>query len=179
MTVPAVLIADPDPGRVVFSNLSLLLPRTSGHDGRSSKVRVLHCSNRTQARFKSAGSFLKLNREGKEHMETRTTQGRSPAINLADIFVQGAMRIVDMQTSAVRVLLHTQGRSARMFGAPDWSYTLNGPSEQFSELVSTGAEQALALFRQTNETISELNQQFGQLVQRQTAQIAQEMRQGM
>jgi gas vesicle protein len=111
-------------------------------------------------------------------MEPRTSQ-KSQAINLADIFVQGAMKIVDMQTSAARVFLQTQGRSARMFGAPDWSHTLNGPSEQISQLISTGAEQAMNLFRQTNETISELNQQFGQLVQQQTAQLAQEMRVGM
>jgi gas vesicle protein len=111
-------------------------------------------------------------------MEPRT-QSKSHTVNLADIFVQGAMKIVDMQTSAARVFLQTQGRSARMFGAPDWSHTLNGPSEQISQLISTGAEQAMNLFRQTNETISELNQQFGQLVQQQTAQLAQEMRVGM
>ena len=39
--------------------------------------------------------------------------------NLAEIFFQGAIRIVDIQTTAARVLLQTQGRSAAMFGAPD------------------------------------------------------------
>jgi len=112
-------------------------------------------------------------------MEARSTQSRSHAANLADIFVQGAMRIVDMQASAARLFLQTQSRSARMFGAPDWSHTLNGPSEQVSQLFTTGAEQAMNLIRHTNETISELNEQFSQLVQNQTAQIVDEMRTGM
>jgi ABC-type transporter Mla subunit MlaD len=112
-------------------------------------------------------------------MEPRSSQARSHAVNLADIFVHGAMRIVDMQASAARVFLQTQGRSARMFGAPDWSHTFNGPSEQVSQLITTGAEQAMNLIRQTNETISELNEQFGQLVQRQTAELVDEMRNGL
>jgi ABC-type transporter Mla subunit MlaD len=114
-------------------------------------------------------------------MESRGTQGRTqqPNINLADIFVQGAMRIVDMQTSAARVLLQTQGRSARLFGAPDWSQPLNGSTEQFSQLLSAGTEQALNNMRHTNETISEVQQQFGQLMQQQTAQLTQEMRNGL
>ena len=113
-------------------------------------------------------------------MESRSTQGRSQhTTNLADIFLQGAMRIVDMQASAARVLLQTQGRSARMFGAPDWSQPINGSTQQFSQLITAGTEQALNLMRHTNETINEVQQQFGQLMQQQTAQLAEEMRNGM
>lgn len=114
-------------------------------------------------------------------MESRGSQGRSQQsiVNLADLFVQGAMRIVDMQASAARVLFQTQGRSARMFGGPDWSNSLNGPSEQVSQLISAGTEQAMNLVRHTNETISEVQQQFGQLVEQQTAQLAEEMRTGL
>jgi methyl-accepting chemotaxis protein len=113
-------------------------------------------------------------------MESRS-QTKSPhgAVSLADIFMQGAMRIVDMQTAAARVFLQTQGRSARMFGAPDWSPSFNGPSEQISELVSTGTEQAMSLVRHASEAISEVQHQFGQLVEQQTAQLAEEMRHGM
>ena len=108
-------------------------------------------------------------------------ESKSPhsAVNITDLFVQGAMRIVDMQTAAARVFLQTQGRSARMFGAPDWSYSFNGPSEQFSELVSTGTEQAMNLVRHASDAISEVHHQFGQLVEQQTAQLAEEMRHGM
>jgi DNA anti-recombination protein RmuC len=114
-------------------------------------------------------------------MESRGTQGRTQqgSANIADIFMQGAMRIVDMQTSAARVFLQTQGRSARMFGAPDWAQPLNGSSEQLSQLVTTGTEQALNLMRHTNETINEVQQQFGQLMQQQAAQLTQEMRNGL
>jgi ABC-type transporter Mla subunit MlaD len=112
-------------------------------------------------------------------MENKGTQGKQQAgINLADIFVQGAMRIVDMQTSAARVFLKTQGRSARLFGAPDWAQPINGSTQQISQLLTTGTEQALNLMRHTNETISEVQQQFGQLMQQQTAQLTQEMRHG-
>ena len=114
-------------------------------------------------------------------MESRSSQSRSQqsTFNIADLFLQGAMRIMDMQASAARVLLQTQGRSARMFGAPDWTYPLNGPSEQVSQLFAAGTEQAMHLARRTSETISEVQQQFGQLVEQQTAQLAEEMRQGM
>ena len=113
-------------------------------------------------------------------MESRS-QARSQhgAVNLADLFMQGAMRIVDMQTAAARVFLQTQGRGARMFGAPDWSPSFNGPSEQISQLVSASTEQAMNLVRHANEAISEVQQQFGQLVEQQTAQLAEEMRHGM
>jgi ABC-type transporter Mla subunit MlaD len=111
----------------------------------------------------------------------RGTQGRNQqgSINIADILMQGAMRIVDMQTSAARVFLQTQGRSARMFGAPDWAQPLNGSGEQLSQLMSTGTEQALNLMRHTNETINEVQQQFGQLMQQQAALLTQEMRNGL
>jgi len=113
-------------------------------------------------------------------MESRTQHRTQQAsFNLADIFMQGAMRIVDMQASAARVFLHSQGRRARMFGAPDWTQSLNGPGEQLSQLISAGTEQAMNLIRQTNETITEVNQQFSHLMQQQTEQLAQEIRQGL
>ncbi|HET9663927.1 MAG TPA: hypothetical protein VFP00_06845, partial [Burkholderiales bacterium] len=82
-------------------------------------------------------------------MESRTQERQQQhAANLADIMVQGAARIVELQTSTARVLLRAQGRSAAMFGAPDWTEILgrNG-AEHFSELFVTGAQQALNLMR--------------------------------
>ena len=113
-------------------------------------------------------------------MEQRSFRDREQsAANVADIYVRGALRIADMQASAARVLLQTQARTARMFGAPDWSNAFNGPGEQLSQWFNTGTEQALSLMRQTNETISEVNQQLSRIVQRQTVQLAEEMRQGL
>ncbi|HET7598520.1 MAG TPA: hypothetical protein VFK15_16445 [Burkholderiales bacterium] len=110
----------------------------------------------------------------------RTQERAQQAANLADIMVQGAARIVELQTSTARVLLRAQGRSAAFFGAPDWTQLLgrNG-TEHISELFMTGAQQALNLMRHTNQTLTLLQQQMGQLVEQQTAEVAQEMRHGV
>ena len=99
--------------------------------------------------------------------------------NLAEIFFQGAIRIVDIQTTAARVLLQTQGRSAAMFGAPDWTPTVTRQGEQLTQLLSVGAEETLKIMRQANETVSEMQQQVGQLIQQQTAQVTDEVRNGV
>jgi hypothetical protein len=99
--------------------------------------------------------------------------------NLAEIFFQGAIRIVDIQTTAARVLLQTQGRSAAMFGAPDWTPTVARQGERFTQLLSVGAEETLKIMRQANETVSEMQQQVGQLLQQQTAQVTDEVRNGV
>ena len=110
----------------------------------------------------------------------RTQERAQQAANIADIMVQGAARIVELQTSTARVLLRAQGRSAALFGAPDWTQMLgrNG-SEHISELFVTGAQQALNLMRHTNQTLTLLQQQMGQLVEQQTAEVAEEMRHGV
>ena len=116
-------------------------------------------------------------------MESRTqgrTQQQQHTANLADIVVQGAARIVDLQTSTARVLLRAQGRSAALFGGPDWTQMLGQPAtDHLSELFMTGAQQALNLMRHTNETLSMVQQQVGQLMEQQTAQVAEQMRQGV
>jgi methyl-accepting chemotaxis protein len=114
-------------------------------------------------------------------MESRAQERQQQhTTNLADIMVQGAARIVEMQTSTARVLLRAQGRGAAMFGAPDWTEVLGrtGP-DHLSELFVTSAQQALNLMRQTNETLNLVQQQVGQLVEQQTAQVAEQMRQGV
>jgi methyl-accepting chemotaxis protein len=110
----------------------------------------------------------------------RTQERSQHAANLADIMVQGAARIVELQASTARVLLRAQGRSAAMFGAPDWTESLGrAGADHLSELFVTGAQQALNLMRHTNQTLSLVQQQVGQLVEQQTAEVAQQMRQGV
>jgi uncharacterized protein (DUF885 family) len=114
-------------------------------------------------------------------MESRTQERQQQHVsNLAEIMMQGAARIVELQTSTARLMLRAQGRSAAMFGAPDWTELLgrNGGGH-ISELFITGAQQALNVMRHTNETLSLVQQQVGQLVEQQTAQVAQQMRQGV
>lgn len=114
-------------------------------------------------------------------MPTQRTQERMQhAANIADIMVQGAARIVELQTSTARVLLRAQGRSAAMFGAPDWSEALGrAGTDHLSELFVAGAQQALNVMRHTSQTLSLVQQQVGQLVEQQTAQVAEQMRQGV
>ena len=112
-------------------------------------------------------------------MDAYTSRNPQQTTNLAEIFVQGMARIVNIQTTAARVLLQSQGRSAALFGAPDWTEALNRQSEHFSELFATGAEQTVNLIRQTSETVNGLQQQVGQLFERRTAQVTEEMRSGI
>ena len=111
-------------------------------------------------------------------MDART-RNPHPMANFAEIFVQGISRIVDIQTAAARVLLQSQGRSAALFGAPDWTRALNWQSEQFSQLFSAGSQQAMNFIRQTSETVNEVQQQVGQLVEQRTAQVTDEIRSGV
>lgn len=114
-------------------------------------------------------------------MESRTQERQQQHVsNFAEIMMQGAARIVELQTSTARLMLRAQGRSAAMFGAPDWTEILgrNGGGH-ISELFITGAQQALNVMRHTNETLSLVQQQVGQLVEQQTAQVAQQMRRGV
>ncbi|HKA46426.1 MAG TPA: hypothetical protein VKF40_30815 [Burkholderiales bacterium] len=114
-------------------------------------------------------------------MDARSNGGRVQqyAANMAEIFFQGAVRLADIQTTAARVLLQTQGRSATMFGAPDWTQAINRQGEQFSQLMSAGAEQALKIIRQTNDTVSQVQEQFGRLLELQVAEVSEEMRSGV
>src|SRR4051812_44855184 len=105
-------------------------------------------------------------------MDSRTNgKSQQHVTNLAEIFLQGAVRMVDIQTTAARVLLQTHGRSAAMFGAPDWTPAVSRHGEHFTQLLSVGAEETLKIMRQANETVSEIQQQFGQYIQQQTAQV--------
>ena len=112
-------------------------------------------------------------------MDRNTGKAQQHVTNLAEIFLQGAVRLVDIQTTAARVLLTTQGRSAALFGAPDWTPTVSRQGEQLTQLISAGAEETLKILRQANETVTEMQQQFGQLMQDRTAQVADDMRNGV
>ena len=113
-------------------------------------------------------------------MERTQERQRQHAANLADIMVQGAARIVELQASTARLLLRAQGRSAAMFGAPNWTEALGrAGTDHVSELFVAGAQQALNVMRHTSETMSLVQQQVGQLVEQQTAEVAEQLRQGV
>jgi hypothetical protein len=113
-----------------------------------------------------------------QHHQSQGAQQQG--VSFAEIFFKSTARILDIQTAAARSLLQTQSRSAAMLGVPDWSDLFNGRTgEQLSNLYNTGAEQAVNYLRQTNETLREVQHQFGQLVEQQTQQVTEQMRQSM
>jgi gas vesicle protein len=116
--------------------------------------------------------------QGQAHQSQGAQQQHG--VNFAEIFWKSTARILDIQTAAARALMQTQSRSAAMFGAPDWSELFNGRTgEQLSNFLNTSADQAANYIRQTNDTLREVQHQFGQLVEQQTQQLTEQMRQGM
>jgi DNA anti-recombination protein RmuC len=114
-----------------------------------------------------------------DHPDFGMYAGRSAeqAVNLAEIFVRGTARMLELQGAAARTVLQTQGRSAALFGAPDWSVVFNGGgNEQFQNLFETGAEQAVRFLRIANETIQQFQSQLGVLIEQQTQQATEQMR---
>jgi gas vesicle protein len=97
------------------------------------------------------------------------------AINVTEVFIRGAARMLELQAAAARTLMETQGRTASMFGAPDLSplLTRNG---QLTDLITTSAQQALAIARQTNETLAEVQEQIVRLMETQTSQLTDQVR---
>jgi hypothetical protein len=102
------------------------------------------------------------------------------ALSFAEAMVRGAARMLELQTSATRAVLQMQGRNAAMFGVPDWSGLFDGRSaEQLESLFHTSADQTVHFLRSANETLQQVQQQFGQLMERQTQQVAEQMRRSL
>lgn len=98
------------------------------------------------------------------------------AVNIASIFVHGTARMLDIQMAAARNFMQYQARGARAFGAPDFSEMFKGIDARFYE---ASAAQALNYIRQANEAISEMPSSIGELIQQQTEELSEQMRQGM
>jgi gas vesicle protein len=99
------------------------------------------------------------------------------AENLAEVLVQGTARLIDLQTAAAQALLRMQSRNAALFGIPDWSHFFGSDqTRHFSELCNAGAEQALKLMRQTNETLNQLQAEVNETLTRQAQQLTEQIR---
>jgi len=101
------------------------------------------------------------------------------AVNLAEIAVRGTAVLFDIQTSALRSLLQLQARSVAAFGAPDYSDLLRYTDTGTKRLLSTGTEQVMNSVRQASDTITEVQRQFGRLVEQGTLQLTEDLRQGI
>lgn len=98
------------------------------------------------------------------------------AVNIASILMHGTARMLDIQMAAARNFMQYQARGARAFGAPDFSEMFKGSDARFYE---ASAAQALNYMRQANEAISEMPSSIGDLIQQQTEELSEQMRQGM
>jgi hypothetical protein len=111
------------------------------------------------------------------------TDSRDPqqqALNLAEVYVRGTARMLALQVSAIRAIIETQGRSAALLGAPDWSQLFDRRTgEQLSTLFETGAEQTVRLLHRANAAALQVQQQFGALIEQQAQQATQQMQRSM
>jgi hypothetical protein len=98
------------------------------------------------------------------------------AVTLAELFVRNGAHLLKLQSAAARAMLASQGRSAAMLGAPDWSGLFSGPgNEQLEQLFEAAAEQSVRMLRACAETMQQVQQQFAVLVGQQTCSIAQQV----
>jgi gas vesicle protein len=96
-----------------------------------------------------------------------------------ELYVHGATVLADIQVAAIRNLWNIQARSATAFGAPDYSELLRFTDTGAKRLFTSNAEQLLSSARQASDTITELQRQFGRLVEQGSLQISEDIRQGM
>jgi gas vesicle protein len=105
--------------------------------------------------------------------------GAKHAINLAEIMLQGAARVLDIQAAGARTFLQYQAKSAAMFGAPDWSELFKSSSESNGRFFETTADQALNYMCQTSEAISAIQTDMVRLIEEQTEELSEQMQQGL
>ena len=107
-------------------------------------------------------------------------QQQQTANTLAEILLQQATRMMQLQASAARALLRTQARSYAALGGPDWSQLFGTESERrFDNLLQTTTEQSLSFLRQTNHSMFELQQAINGLIVRQTDELSAQIRSNM
>ncbi|HVK56965.1 MAG TPA: hypothetical protein VM532_18290 [Burkholderiales bacterium] len=140
----------------------------------------------TQGSKQQQGSASQQGGQQGREQQSREQQGRGQqqrqtehTLNMAELALRGTGVLFDIQMAAVRSLWHLQTRSAAAFGAPDYSDLLRFTDVGAKRLLSTGAEQVLTSARQASDTITELQRQFGRLVEQGALQLTEEMRQGM
>ena len=106
-------------------------------------------------------------------------QAGESAINMADIAFRGTAVLLSIQLDAVRSVFEMQARSAAAFGAPDYSGLFRSSDGGTKRLLAMGTHQFLSSARQANETISEMQRQFGRLIERRSQELSEEMRQSI
>jgi hypothetical protein len=110
-------------------------------------------------------------------MSEQYSQQQQTANTLAEIFLHQSTRMLQIQASAARALLRTHARTYAALGGPDWSPLFGAENERrFDDLLRTTTEQTLSLLRQTNQSVSELQQSINGLIARQADQFTSQLR---
>ncbi len=112
-----------------------------------------------------------------DDVNSAASNGARRAVNLAEIMVQGSARMFEIQAAATRTLWQYQAKSAAMLGAPDWSQLFKGNGN--TRFFASTAEDVLNYMRQTSETIAEIQSDMCHLVEEQTAELSDQLRQGL
>ena len=100
-------------------------------------------------------------------------------MNIAELAIRGTSVMFDIQMSALRSIWHIQARSAAALGAPDCSDLVHFADTGTKRLISTIAEQLLTSAHQAREAITEMQTQFGRIVEQGTMQLTEEIRDGI
>jgi hypothetical protein len=98
---------------------------------------------------------------------------------MAEVALRGTALLFDLQMETARSFMHTQARTAALFGAPDYSQLFRLGDDRARRLFAAGAEQMLSSVRQARETLFEVQREIGRLAEQQTIGIAEEMRERM
>jgi hypothetical protein len=106
-------------------------------------------------------------------------RGAEQTMNMAELAVRGTTLLMDIQMAALRNMWHLQARSAAAFGIPDCSDLLRSTENGAQRLFSTSAEQMLTSARQATDAISEMQTQFGRMVEQETQQLTEELQHGI
>jgi gas vesicle protein len=106
-------------------------------------------------------------------------QRNQTAINLADIALRGTTMLWNIQLDTLRTLWEMQAHNATAFGAPDYSGLFRSADGSIKRMVETGTSQILSSAHQASDTISEMQRQFGQLMERRSRALSEQMRQRM
>jgi len=85
----------------------------------------------------------------------------------------------DFQMQAARQFMEMQARSATVFGLPDCSSLFSTADERARHLFSESADELVNTTRRASETVAEMNRHIGRLMEKQTVEIAEQVRQGI
>ena len=107
------------------------------------------------------------------------SRGAEQTLNMAELAVRGTTALFDIQLTALRGLWQLQARSAAAFGAPDYSDLLRSTENGTQRLLSTSAEQVLTSARQAADAITEMQSQFGRLIEQSAHQLTDEIQHGI